>query len=55
MSTKALQAAVAGVSPLAAPLMVLVTGSYFLVVLLAIAAAARGAARIDPALALRAD
>ena len=48
-----LQAAVTGVIPLDAPLMAAVTGAYFVAVLMAIGAAARGALRIDPAAALR--
>jgi predicted permease len=48
-----LQAAVTGVMPLDAPLIAAVTGAYFVAVLMAIGAAARGALRIDPAAALR--
>ena len=43
-----------GVIPLDVPLMAAVTGAYFVAVLVAIGAAARGALRIDPAAALRA-
>jgi predicted permease len=48
-----LQAAVTGVIPLDVTLMAAVTGAYFVAVLMAIGAAARGALRIDPAAALR--
>jgi predicted permease len=53
--TRVLRASVTGVIPLDATLTTLVTGIYLVVVVLAIAAAARGALRIDPAAALRAD
>jgi putative ABC transport system permease protein len=53
--SRVLQAAVTGVIPLDAMLMIVVTGAYLAVVFLAIAAAARRALRIDPAVALRAD
>jgi putative ABC transport system permease protein len=50
-----LRAAIAGVVPLDATLITVVSGGYLIVVVLTIAAAARGARRIDPAVALRAD
>ena len=48
-----LRAAVTGVLPLDAPLIAVVAGLYLAVVILAIAAAARGALRIEPVVALR--
>jgi putative ABC transport system permease protein len=53
--TRVLRAAVTGVMPLDTTLTAMVTGTYLIVVCLAIVAAARGALRIDPAAALRAD
>jgi hypothetical protein len=49
----ALRSAVAGILPLDATLLVVVGGLYLAVVMLAIAAAARGALRIEPVSALR--
>jgi putative ABC transport system permease protein len=54
-SSRVLHAAVAGVIPLDATLMAGLTTAYVAVVVLAVAAAARGALRIDPAAALRGD
>ena len=53
--SRALRAAVTGVIPLDATLTAVGTATYLFVVLLAVAAAARGALRIDPASALRAE
>lgn len=53
--SRVLRAAVTGVIPLDVTLTTVVTGAYLVVVCVAIAAAARGALRIDPAVALRAD
>jgi len=50
-----LRAAVNGVVPLDAALTAAVSAGYLLVVVLAIGAAARGALRIDPVVALRAE
>ena len=52
---RALRAAVDGVLPLDPALTVAVSASYLAIVLLVIAAAARGALRIDPIVALRAE
>jgi predicted permease len=54
-STRLLRAAVTGVLPLEVSLMSIVTASYFVVVLIVVALASRGALRIDPAAALRGD
>ncbi len=50
-----LRAAVTGVLPLQPSLMSVVTASYFVVVVVVIAVASRGALRIDPAAALRGE
>ena len=53
--TRLLRAAVTGILPLQPTLMGVVTASYFLVVVVVIATASRGALRIDPAAALRGE
>jgi putative ABC transport system permease protein len=53
--SRGLRAAVTGVVPLNLSLTTAVAAAYLFVVVLAIAAAARGALRIDPAVALRAE
>jgi predicted permease len=53
--TRLLRAAVTGVLPLEPSLMSVVAASYFVVVMVVIAVASRGALRIDPASALRGD
>jgi ABC-type antimicrobial peptide transport system permease subunit len=50
-----LRAAVTGVLPVQPLLMSVVTASYFVVVVVVIAVASRGALRIDPAAALRGE
>jgi ABC-type antimicrobial peptide transport system permease subunit len=51
--SRLLRASLTGILPLQLPLISLVIGSYFFVVVLVIALASRGALRIDPAAALR--
>jgi putative ABC transport system permease protein len=53
--SRLLRAAVTGVLPLELPLMTAILAAYFLVVALVVAVAARGALRIDPVAALRAE
>jgi hypothetical protein len=54
-ASRGLRAAVVGVLPLNATLLTSISAAYLAVVVLAIAVAARGALRIDPAAALRAE
>jgi putative ABC transport system permease protein len=54
-ATRLLRAAVTGLLPLQPSLVSVVTASYFVVVVLVIAVASRGALRIDPAAALRGE
>ena len=53
--SRVLRAAVTGVLPLDVGLMIVIPGAYLIVVCLAITAAARGALRMNPAVALRLD
>jgi putative ABC transport system permease protein len=53
--TRVLRAAVTGILPLQLSLMGVVTAAYFVVVVVVIALASRGALRIDPAAALRGE
>jgi len=55
LGARVLRAVVTGIVPLNVSLMTLIPGVYLAVVCLAIGAAARGALRIDPAAALRAE